>query len=145
MSSPSVKNAAVGDGVDSIPESITASATALDTFSGNEEGAAMVGSTALDATSSAATAVASSGVPTPDDPVVSVLFVVATIALSVVTLGVAYLSFDSWQSSRQESQDRLRSDRVVTSDGSMKKDKTAAKKGSPAPATSKGFGGKGSK
>ena len=53
------------------------------------------------------TAVASA--PAPDDPVISILFTLAVIALSVLTLGVGYLSLTSFLDSRQEEEDRRKS------------------------------------
>ena len=44
--------------------------------------------------------------PAPDDPVVSVLFTLAVVALSVLTLGVAYLGITSFLDQRQEEEDR---------------------------------------
>ncbi|CAG9461916.1 unnamed protein product [Pedinophyceae sp. YPF-701] len=45
------------------------------------------------------------GVP-PPDPLVTFLFVIAVAALVVVTGGVVYLSFTSWQDQRKEDADR---------------------------------------
>ena len=46
--------------------------------------------------------------PAPDDPIVSVMFTLAVVALSVLTLGVAYLSISSFLDQRQEEEDRKR-------------------------------------
>lgn len=98
------------------------------------------------ATSDATSVVSGSTGPAPDDPVIAVLFGIATVALAIVTLGVAYLSFESWRASQQESQDRLRSERQtsvgVGSSASDNEEKGKRKKGPPASASSKGFGSK---
>jgi hypothetical protein len=72
-----------------------------------------------------------------DDPVISTLFSVAIVALSVITLGVAYLSFTSWNDSRLEKEDKERYSSQQTIAGKPKKKLTAK----PTPST-KGFGGK---
>lgn len=64
----------------------------------------------------------------PDDPVVTALFTLATVALSVVTLGVGYLSILSWLDSRQESQDRVKGKSSFTSNASSSKDDAPGKK-----------------
>ena len=64
-----------------------------------------------DVASSAVDAAAS--VPAPDDPVVSVMFTLAVVALSVLTLGVAYLSISSFLDQRQE--EEVRCDPRLTS------------------------------
>jgi hypothetical protein len=61
-------------------------------------------STAADAVATASTAAASA--PAPDDPVVGAMFTLAVVALSVLTLGVAYLSISSFLDQRQEEEDR---------------------------------------
>ncbi len=57
---------------------------------------------------SAATAAVEASVPAPDDPVISVMFTLAVVALSVLTIGVAYLSISSFLDQRQEEEVRLR-------------------------------------
>ena len=60
---------------------------------------------------SAATATveaAAASVPAPDDPVISVMFTLAVVALSVLTIGVAYLSISSFLDQRQEEEVRRR-------------------------------------
>jgi hypothetical protein len=47
--------------------------------------------------------------PAPDDPVISILFTLAVVALSVLTLGVGYLSLTSFLDARQEEEDRRKS------------------------------------
>jgi hypothetical protein len=72
-----------------------------------------------------------------DDPVIGTLFSVAIVALSVITLGVAYLSFTSWNDSRLEKEDKDRYSSQQTIAGKPKKKLTAK----PTPST-RGFGGK---
>lgn len=58
---------------------------------------------------------------------------------------VAYLSFASWNDSRQEKEDQLRNNGTRSSNGNMnasRTDKDGAKKKAQAPKTSKGFGKK---
>ena len=64
----------------------------------------------------------------PDDPVVTALFTLATVALSVVTLGVGYLSISSWLDSRQESQDRVKRKSSFSSNMESKDDAPGSKK-----------------
>ena len=64
----------------------------------------------------------------PDDPVVTALFTLATVALSVVTLGVGYLSILSWLDSRQESQDRVKGKSSFSSNTASKDDAPGGKK-----------------
>lgn len=45
-----------------------------------------------------------------DDPVITAVFSVAIVALSVLTLGVAYLSLTSWIDSRNEEAERKRAE-----------------------------------
>ncbi|KAL4437311.1 hypothetical protein ABPG75_004450 [Micractinium tetrahymenae] len=80
----------------------------------------------------------------PTNLVFTALFTIAVAALSVVTLGVAYLSFTSWNDSRMEAADRARFDSSSfrpSGNGS-----TAPKKAKAAPAKEpeefKGFGKK---
>eukprot|EP00887_Chlorella_sp_A99_P005829 scaffold1.g5829.t1 len=85
------------------------------------------------------------------DIITSILFTAATVALSLITLGVAYLSFLSWQDSTTEEQDRQRIrgkpmpvgepkpvGGEAEADGGSKK----AKRKPQAAASSKGFGTK---
>jgi hypothetical protein len=57
---------------------------------------------------SAAAAAVGASVPAPDDPVISVMFTLAVVALSVLTIGVAYLSISSFLDQRQEEEVRVR-------------------------------------
>jgi hypothetical protein len=56
----------------------------------------------------AAVEAAAASVPAPDDPVISVMFTLAVVALSVLTIGVAYLSISSFLDQRQEEEVRRR-------------------------------------
>ncbi|PSC73689.1 hypothetical protein C2E20_3040 [Micractinium conductrix] len=85
----------------------------------------------------------------PTDVVFTGLFTIAVAALSVVTLGVAYLSFSSWNDSRLEAADRARFDssgygRFKNPDGTPKSSGTAkaAAKSSKEEEPFKGFGKK---
>lgn len=93
--------------------------------------------------------------PAPDDPVIGVMFTLAVVALSVLTLGVGYLSISSWLDSRQEEEDRKKSgfgpSRGAVSDSGAfdtsafaadngSKAKRAKKKKSPKKKSDKGFG-----
>jgi hypothetical protein len=64
-----------------------------------------VAASAASEAASAASDVAAS-LPAPDDPVISAMFTLAVVALSVLTLGVAYLSISSFLDQRQEEEDR---------------------------------------
>jgi hypothetical protein len=64
----------------------------------------------------------------PDDPVVTALFTLATVALSVVTLGVGYLSISSWLDSRQESQDRVKVKSSFSTNTASKDDAAGSRK-----------------
>lgn len=80
------------------------------------------------------------------DLVFTVLFTIAVCALTVVTVGVAYLSFISWNDSRLESEDRSRFDAngLRSSGGNGASPANPKKAGKPAKAAkdSKGFGSK---
>lgn len=64
----------------------------------------------------------------PDDPAVTALFTLATVALTVVTLGVGYLSLMSWLDSRQESEDRVKRQSSFASNTSSSKEDAPGKK-----------------
>ncbi|KAL4537160.1 hypothetical protein Ndes2526B_g04928 [Nannochloris sp. 'desiccata'] len=106
---------------------------------------------AEDAFTSAIPAATDVAGPAPDDPVITVMFSLAVVALSVVTLGVAYLSLSSWNDSRQENEDRLRTSgkrpgskkaTAVKTAGSSSEDDEPKRKKAGAAATPKGFGRK---
>lgn len=102
------------------------------------------------------TAATAAAVLDSNDPVISVLFTAAVVALSIVTVGVAYLSLATWNDSRQESEDRLRSgggrsgarkDSFLTKDtpkddGDDVSSVSFRKKSPQTPSTNKGFGSK---
>lgn len=91
-------------------------------------------------------------VPAPDDPVIGVMFTLAVVSLSIVTLGVAYLSITSWLDSRQEEEDRRKSgfgpSGGASSDAGFNtsafadnaNNKRSKKKKSPKKKSEKGFG-----
>ena len=94
--------------------------------------------------------------PAPDDPIIGVMFTLAVVALSVLTLGVGYLSISSWLDSRQEEEDRKKSGfgpsrgassdsgnfntSAFTADNGSKGAKRGKKKKSPKKKSDKGFG-----
>lgn len=90
--------------------------------------------------------------PAPDDPVIGILFSLAVVALTVLTLGVGYLSLTSWLDSRQEEEDRRKSGFAPkkaeqgtfftqSSNEDQVSKKSKKKKGSaPKKASGKGFG-----
>ena len=59
-------------------------------------------SAAADAAAAAVATTTTTSLPLPPDAVISVGFVAAAVALSLVTGGVAYLSFLTWQDGRAE-------------------------------------------
>lgn len=75
----------------------TSIASALDDAAAADAAAASV---------SAAAADAAAPIYNVDDPVVTAVFSLATVALTVLTLGVAYLSITSWIDSRNEEAER---------------------------------------
>lgn len=92
--------------------------------------------------------------PAPDDPLISIMFSLAIVALSVLTLGVGYLSLTSWLDSRQEEEDRRKSGfapkKVEGTQGlsafetssvdKLSKKSKKKKSGAPKKASGKGFG-----
>ncbi|KAI3424818.1 hypothetical protein D9Q98_008204 [Chlorella vulgaris] len=84
----------------------------------------------------------------PNELIFTALFTIAIAALTVVTLGVAYLSFTSWNDSRMEAEDRKRIDslRPGASAAAAASKKAAAKKAAgeqvKEPDEYKGFGKK---
>lgn len=90
--------------------------------------------------------------PAPDDPVIGVMFTLAVIALSVLTLGVGYLSLSSFLDSRQEEEDRKKSgfgpsSRASSDSGfntsaftESSSEKRTKKKKTPKKKSDKGFG-----
>lgn len=89
--------------------------------------------------------------PAPDDPLISIMFSLAVVALTVLTLGVGYLSLTSWLDSRQEEEDRRKSGfapkKVDANQGlsafdtsSVDKKSKKKKSGAPKKASGKGFG-----
>ena len=107
----------------------------------------------VQALSDEAVAIVDASAPAPDDPVIGVMFTLAVVALSVLTLGVGYLSISSWLDSRQEEEDR-RKGGFGPSRGSMSdsesfntsaftsddRSKRSKKKKSPKKKSDKGFG-----
>jgi hypothetical protein len=92
--------------------------------------------------------------PAPDDPLISIMFSLAVVALTVLTLGVGYLSLTSWLDSRQEEEDRRKSGFApkkmdanqglrafdTTGSGDNMSKKSKKKKNAPKKASGKGFG-----
>lgn len=113
--------------------------------------ASVAPSWAEDAFTSAVPASTDVAGPAADDPVITVMFTLAIVALSVVTLGVAYLSLASWNDSRLENEDRLKASgkrpgakkaAAIKSAGSSSEDDEPKRKNAGAAATAKGFGKK---
>ncbi|GAB4821418.1 hypothetical protein N2152v2_008464 [Parachlorella kessleri] len=97
--------------------------------------------------SGAAAAVADQlGGTDPGNVVISILFTTAIAALTVLTLGVAYLSFTSWNDSRLEAEDRKKAGGLSpVASGSRQPGSGSSKKAKKSPqeaADFKGFGPK---
>lgn len=74
------------------------------------------------------------------DPVISILFGVASVFLTIVTLGVGYLSLTSWLDSRREEEDRVRAKSTPRAVPTISKEPKKAKQSTES--TNKGFGKK---
>lgn len=80
----------------------------------------------------------------PENIVISILFTTAIAALTVVTLGVGYLSYTSWMDSRTEAEDRKKAGGLspIASGMSAGDQARKAKKQPQEAASAKGFGKK---